>query len=231
MPSRPSATTGPDPVRGGVPRGTSPAVVAALAVAATSALSSALVWGEVVHARAARRATALPSPPPGSTVAVVVLGFGNRGARINSINRWRARIAVRTAQRAASRGAAVTIICSGGSVHGATPEADLLGGYIARELHWHGSVLVERTSVSTWENVRNVLPLIGGAQCVVFASNGLHAEKARNYLRRQRPDLAGLLAPADDYRPGEMIAVKPIFAAVGLWKLRAMFHVEQPRRC
>jgi hypothetical protein len=70
------------------------------------------------------------------------------------------------------------------------------------------------------------MPLIVGSAWIVFASNGLHAEKARVYLVRQRPDLQASIARAEDYRPGEMLLVKPIFAAVGLWKLRAMFHVE-----
>lgn len=46
------------------------------------------------------------------------------------------------------------------------------------------------------------------------------------YLARQRPDLSSRIVAAEDYRLGEMILLKPIFAAVGLWKLRALFHVK-----
>ncbi|WP_186377106.1 YdcF family protein [Curtobacterium pusillum] len=192
-------------------------------------MTAAIVaWGEAVHAHAARRERQLPRAPraPG---AVVVLGFQNRGDRINVVNRWRARIAVRTAREAERRGASATIICSGGAAHGTLPEAELLAGYLRGSLGWSGPVLVESESTSTWENVRNVVPLLGDARWVAFASNGLYAEKARVYLRRQRPDLGRLLVRADDYRLGEMLFIKPVFAAVGLWKLRAVFHVERRR--
>lgn len=91
-------------------------------------------------------------------------------------------------------------------------------------------MLVEPNSSSTWENVRNVLPLVERFDWVAFASNGLHSAKARVYFARQRPELVGRLVTADDYRVGEMTLMKPVFAAVGLTKLRAVFHVERRRR-
>lgn len=87
---------------------------------------------------------------------------------------------------------------------------------------------MEPNSSSTWENVRNVLPLVEEYDWTAFASNGLHAAKARLYLARQRPDLGGRLVAADDYRLGEMTWMKPLFAVVGLMKLRSVFHVERP---
>ncbi|WP_302847569.1 ElyC/SanA/YdcF family protein [Curtobacterium sp. YR515] len=181
-----------------------------------------------MHCRAARRAGRLPRPTKGSTGLVVVLGFGNRGRRINVVNRWRARIAVRTARSARAAGASAQILCSGGAVLGTVAEAGLLRDYIESALGWDGPIAIESESRSTWENVRNALPWIKSANWVAFASNGLHAEKARVYLGRQRPELVGRLAAADDYRLGEMILLKPVFAAVGLWKLRAVFHVKPP---
>jgi hypothetical protein len=56
----------------------------------------------------------------------------------------------------------------------------------------------------------------------MLVSNSLHAEKARTFLRRQRPDLADRLAPAGDYRVGEMALLKPVLAVIGLAKLRAL---------
>lgn len=188
---------------------------------------AALIWGEWVHCAAARTARLLPYRTAGSRGAVVVLGFGNRAGRPNAVNRWRARIAVRTARQAEQLDATVTIICSGGAVHGSQPEAILLRRYIVGRLRWRGPVEVEQESSSTWENVRNVLPLIERSDWIAFASNGLHAAKARVYLARQRPDLTSRLVPADDYRLGEMTWMKPLFAAVGLAKLRAVFHVKR----
>lgn len=179
-----------------------------------------LAWGEVTHARAAHRSRRLWSVQPAGHGVVVVLGFRDAGPGANLINRWRARIAVRTAEAYVPAADTVTIVCSGGAVHGEVPESELLLQHIVGRLHWSGSVQVETQSKSTWENIRNVLPLLESAGWIAIASNGLHAEKARAYLQVQRPDLADRLVPALDYRPGEMILVKPLFAAVGLAKLR-----------
>jgi hypothetical protein len=149
---------------------------------------------------------------------VVVLGFADRGTRANVVNRWRARIGV----RAARRGNGVTVVTSGGSVRGRTPEAVLIADHLRGALQWDGPLLTDTDSTSTWENVRNVLPWLESADWIVFASNGLHAEKAREYLRRQRPDLADRLVRGQEYRVGEMFRLKPFFALVGLWKLRTM---------
>lgn len=176
----------------------------------------ATVLADVLHARAARRGH---GPRASATTAakgyVVLLGFANRRSQINMINRWRARIAVRCARRRP----AATIICTGGAVRGRTAEAELLRRYLRADLGWSGQIIVENESRSTWENVCNVMPLLVDADWITFASNSLHAEKARAYLRRQRPDLAPRLVPGHDHRWGEMAAVKPMFAVVGLWKL------------
>lgn len=192
-------------------------------------VATALTWGEYIHAQAARRSARLSTPAPGSSGVVVVLGFGNRGTRANQVNRWRARIAVRTARRAEQAGAIATIVCCGGAVRGHVPEALLLRRHVVETLGWRGSVVVEPESSSTWENVRNVLPLITEAEWIALASNGLHAEKARVYLGRQGPDLVDRIVAADDYRAAEQIWLKPLFAAVGIVKLRAVFHVEHWR--
>lgn len=206
--------------RAGVPRGTSCIAIAGAIAAAV------VVLADLLHARAARRGhgvrTDLDAASQGS---IVLLGFANRRPRINMINRWRARIAVRCARS----WPAATIICSGGAVHGPVAEAELLRRYLRAQLGWSGQIIVEDASRSTWDNVRNVTPLLLDADWIIFASNSLHAEKARAYLRRQRPDLAARLVPGPDHRWGEMAAVKPIFAMVGLWKLARSrtFHVER----
>ncbi|MCL9664000.1 YdcF family protein [Curtobacterium albidum] len=211
--------------KGSVPRGTLPFCVAATGAATLVALA----FGEAVHARAAHRArgelgvgragsAALGAARRSGGCSVIVLGFENRGTGPNVVNRWRAKIAHRTAQRLAAAGAAITIICCGGPVRGARPEADLLAEALRAE-GWRGPVLFDRTSTSTWENITNARDLLGGPSSIAICSNGLHAAKAREYLRRQDAALAERLVPADDYRFGEMTLIKPIFAVVGLWKL------------
>lgn len=106
-------------------------------------------------------------------------------------------------------------------MRGATPEADLLAQEL-RESGWQGSILLERGSTTTWENIEAARKLIGRVDAISICSNGLHTEKARMYLRRQDPDLASRLVPADDYRFLEMSLLKPVFAVVGLVKLRQL---------
>lgn len=147
----------------------------------------------------------------------MVLGFADAGHTANSVNRWRARMAVRSAVPGST-----TIITSGGSVRGSVAEATLLARHIRSDLGWDGPLIEETASTSTWENVRNVIPDLESADWIVFASNALHAEKAREYLRRQRPGLAERLVRGREQRFGEMSHGKPLFAVVGLLKLRAL---------
>ncbi|WP_144761360.1 YdcF family protein [Curtobacterium sp. 9128] len=196
-----------------VPRGT-------FAIAIAAGLSiSAWLWSEAVESSAVRRrvGSARPTSAPG----VVVLGFANSGSEPNAINRWRARIAIRAASPS------TTIVTSGGAVAGPKPEARLLAAEL-RRVGWAGPLIVEDTSATTWENVRNVIPFLETAEWIVIASNGLHAEKAREYLRRQRPDLANRLVRGQEHRFGEMFHVKPVFTAVGLLKLRAALRYPGP---
>ncbi|WP_238638029.1 ElyC/SanA/YdcF family protein [Curtobacterium sp. HSID17257] len=219
--------------KGSVPRGTLPFCVAA----AGAVTLVALAFGEAVHARAAHHARGelgvARAALAGNGAArlsgrcsVIVLGFGNRGTGPNVVNRWRARIAFRTALRLAAAGAAVTIICCGGAVRGVHPEADLLAEAIRAD-GWRGPILLDRTSTSTWENITNARELLPDPSAIAICSNGLHAAKAREYLRRQDAALAQRLVAADEYRFGEMTLIKPIFAAVGLWKLRGARDVSR----
>lgn len=115
-----------------------------------------------------------------------------------------------------------TIITSGGAVRGHVAEATLLSRYLRMVLEWRGELREEAASRSTWENIRKVLPELDDPAWIMVVSNSLHAEKARIYLRRQRPDLADRLIPADDHRFGELVLLKPILAVVGLLKLRVL---------
>lgn len=172
-----------------------------------------LGWGEVVHWRASKRRLGVAAP--GGTEAIVVLGYRNRGGRANVVNRWR----VRAGLRSFDGGGARLVLC-GGSVAGSTSEAELMAAYARNECGYSGPLVVETESRSTWQNVTNVIPLIEDVARVKIVSHSLHAEKARLYLWRQRPDLAGRLVRARDYRVGEWLLVKPALAVLGLRNLR-----------
>ncbi|PJJ70712.1 DUF218 domain-containing protein [Diaminobutyricimonas aerilata] len=151
---------------------------------------------------------------PDGAEAVVVLGYRNRGRRANYVNRYRVRAGLRSQRGGES---SVLVLC-GGAVGGDVAEAELMARY-ARERGYRGPLRLDRESRTTWENIRNAIPLIEHADAIKIVSNSLHAEKGRLYLAQMRPDLAERLVRADDYRFGEMLLLKPIAAVVG-WRRR-----------
>ncbi|ADG89973.1 YdcF family protein [Thermobispora bispora] len=168
-----------------------------------------IVWAELVHWRSSRRLT---NPDHGGTEAVVVLGYRNpRADRANALNRWRVRAGLRSIDPGAP---STRLILSGGPY-----EALVMARYATEVRGYAGEVVCETESRGTWENVRNVIPYLEDRERIKIVSNPLHAEKARRYLWRQRPDLAARLVPAADYRPGEWAPLKPFFAAYGLLDL------------
>lgn len=178
-------------------------------------LSAAVLgWAEWEHWQSSRRALGSRPGTAGTGEAVVVLGYRNRGTKANFVNRWRVRAALRSQAPGRSR-----LVLSGGPVGSTVPEAELMARY-ARDQGFRGELLLETESRSTWENVLGVVPLIEDADRIKIVSNSLHAEKARRYLRRHRPDLADRLVAAQDYRFGELLLVKPALAVLGKAKRR-----------
>jgi hypothetical protein len=149
--------------------------------------------------------------------AIVVLGFKNRGRKANYLNRYRVRAAIRSISPEAEE--SVLVLC-GGRVGSGTPEAELLSDYAVHSAGYVGPILLESESTTTWQNIENAIPLIEGFDTIKIVSNSLHAEKARAYLRKQRPDLATRLARANEYRLGEITLLKPLTAVIGLRSLR-----------
>ncbi|MGW9175806.1 YdcF family protein [Streptomyces decoyicus] len=179
--------------------------------------AAALAWGEWLNWRWSR---ALVGNSGGATEAVVVLGYRNPQATANLINRWRVRAGIRSI--AADRARGTRVIFSGGATSGGAAEARLMSDYATSVLGFDGTVLLEDRSATTWENITNVIPLLEDVDRIKIASQPAHALKARAYLRRQRPDLAERLVRADDYRPGEWMAAKPLLALYGLRTLRGL---------
>ncbi|MEV5125101.1 YdcF family protein [Streptomyces decoyicus] len=179
--------------------------------------AAALAWGEWLNWRWSR---ALVGNSGGATEAVVVLGYRNPQATANLINRWRVRAGIRSI--AADRARGTRVIFSGGATSGGATEARLMSDYATSVLGFDGTVLLEDRSATTWENITNVIPLLEDVDRIKITSQPAHALKARAYLRRQRPDLAERLVRADDYRPGEWMAAKPLLALYGLRTLRGL---------
>ncbi|GAB3388410.1 hypothetical protein GCM10027568_09380 [Humibacter soli] len=188
---------------------------AALCIGAV--VASVLAFGEFTHWRASWRRLGT-TPVLNERQAVVVLGYRNKGSRANFINRYRVRAGVRSID--ASHGESVLVFC-GGAVAGIEPEAEVMARYARDELGFAGAVLLDRASMSTWQNVENAVPLIENATSIAIVSNSPHAERARAYLWRLRPDLAERLTRGDDYRFGEITLVKPFAAILGLRPTRS----------
>ncbi|MBM7787565.1 YdcF family protein [Tenggerimyces flavus] len=166
-------------------------------------------WAEVVNGRASRQLT---HPDRGGSEAVVVLGFRNpRPDRLNVVNRWRVRAALRSIDPSAP---STRLVFSGGP-----HEAELMARYATGQRGYAGEVVVETKSRSTWQNVEFSIPFVEDADRIKIVSQPLHALKARLYVQRQRPDLASRLVRSADYRLGEWAPLKPLLAAYGLLAL------------
>ncbi|GAA4767562.1 YdcF family protein [Microbacterium gilvum] len=195
------------------------AVAGGPVLAAVAVLAAGVAAGEVVNRVAARRA--LGSHAEDGRTVVVALGFRNAGGRINAVNRWRVRAALATADR----DDADLLVFSGGSPGGRIAEADLMAAYAGETGR---TVARESASRTTWENLLFTTPFLEGATRIVLVSNPLHAERARQDLRRQRPDLADRLSPAVDVRDGAWIVLLPLAALYEI-AVRAWFRARGPR--
>jgi uncharacterized SAM-binding protein YcdF (DUF218 family) len=182
----------------------SPAVKRIVAVGVVGAL----LWGEYENWRASRE---LVRDVPAEHEVVVVLGCRNRAGRANALNRWRVRAGLRSRDPRAVRSC---LVLSGGAVGSAVSEAELMAEYAAARGRTD-DVVLETTSRSTWQNIEQVVPIVERFDRVKIVSNPLHARKARRYLARQRPDLADRLARGAEYRFGEWMPAKAVFAAYG----------------
>jgi len=85
-----------------------------------------------------------------------------------------------------------------------------------------GPILTDPDGDTTWENIQNAIPLIAHLDVIKTVSNLLHAEKGRAYLWRLGPELIQRLAPAREYRFGEITFITPVAAIIGPKKLRGL---------
>lgn len=173
---------------------------------------SAVAWGEYAHFRVARLGLGVTQPTVPQSEAVIVLGYKNRRPdRANALNRWRVRAAVRSADLSLVR--SDLVFCGTTRNSAAASEAALMARYAMRACGVQESrVVQEERSRTTWENISYAIPLVEDADQIKIVSNPMHALRGRLYLHRLRPDLAARLVRAEDYRPGELWPLKPLFA-------------------
>ena len=183
----------------------------AAAALAAAAVVVAVAASEVAHARAARRPESLR--PCRGSCAVVVLGYTNAsGGELHPLQRWRTEIAVRTFHRSEDG----VLIFTGGPSKGGKTEAEVMAAYAIERLGVdRARVRLEERATSTFENVKFSLPMTTDFDAVAFASDPIHAARARAYATQQQPDVAPKLAAADDYRILERWWLKVPTAADG----------------
>jgi uncharacterized SAM-binding protein YcdF (DUF218 family) len=169
---------------------------AAARLAAASIAGGALLsWGEL-HAWQASRQDypAVPDRPAHGDDVVLVLGFPpRRDGMPGALQRWRTRIAVRSAPPGA------LFVFSGAAVHGDVPEAVVMAAY-GRALGIRPDRIARETRArTTRENLAFARPWLEGARSIRIASNTFHARRARRYLRETEPELWRRLARTRDF--------------------------------
>lgn len=177
----------------------------------TTGLVLLLLWGEWENWRASHR---LVGSAPGTSEAIVVLGYRNAGTRANLMNRWRVRAGLRSIDPAVS----TRLVLCGGACAGPRTEAALMARYATETCGYRGELVLEDQSRTTWENIGFAIPYLEDIDRIKIVSIPLHAEKARQYLAQQRPELGARLVRGADYRFGEWTLAKPVVAIYSLWK-------------
>jgi len=173
------------------------------------ATAGSIVLSEMMHFRASRRY--LPAEPPrDGTCALIVLGFPTRhDGSLHPVQKWRTEMA----KRAFDNLGAERVVFSGGPSRGRAAEAEKMACY-AVSLGLPAEVVrTEATASSTWQNIERSLPMVEGFDRLGIVSDPMHAARGRRFVRAQRPDLAGRLVSASDFRLFERVWLKVPTAA------------------
>ncbi len=146
-------------------------------------MSSALGVSFLGAARAHAAATQT-TVPPGDRVAIVVLGYpSRRNGQPHPIQRWRAQLAVKSAESYDAE----LVVFTGGVDRSLRSEASVVAELAETMGLTSVIVALEERSTDTWENVAAAAELVGSADVVVIVSDPLHAARARLYWLKQRP--------------------------------------------
>ena len=178
-------------------------MIARLAIAVSS-VAVVLAGAELLHWQASKSGAPKGASANGS-YGIVVLGFpSRRNGRLHPIQRWRTQIGVRSLS-SAEKG---FVVFTGGSSRGRISEAEAMAAYAVHLGVPAERIGLEARSRSTWENVRFALPMLETYDWIAIASDPMHAARARRYALQQRPDLAGRLVFAENYRFAERCWLK-----------------------
>ncbi|WP_223691647.1 YdcF family protein [Leifsonia poae] len=190
-------------------KGTGRSIGRVLVMVGVAVAFTIVAGAEVCTWRASSRALPVGRLDPGRREpgeVVLVLGYRSAATgRSNAMQRWRTRIAVRSADPETAR-----FVFSGAATRGGRSEAAVMAQYAVELGVPRERIVLEERARSTWENILFSIPLLESAPSITIASNTFHALRARRYLMEQSPELAARLSRADDYRAGENWPVKPL---------------------
>jgi DUF218 domain len=71
--------------------------------------------------------------------------------------------------------------------------------------HQGGGIVLETQARNTWENIKFSIPFLEKYDRIFIASDGLHSQRGRRYLCKQRPDLCDRTFVGVEYRPFERL--------------------------
>jgi uncharacterized SAM-binding protein YcdF (DUF218 family) len=170
-----------------------------------------ICWGEFVTWRDSSQHLPPSAPVPASgPKTIVVLGYPTaRDGTASVVQRYRVRVALRD-----YRDGDTMIFCGGVTRAGVKSEAAAMADYAVLKGLPQAAVVLEDRSQSTSQNIEYMRRLAGSGP-IVIASNTFHARRARAYLWMQDRELAGRLQRGSDYRPGELLLLKPLLALYG----------------
>lgn len=132
--------------------------------------------------------------PAAGRDVVLVLGYpGRRDGTPGLLQRWRVRIARRSAPPGA------LFVFTGGAVNRDVAEADVMAEYARRRGIRPGDIGIERAARTTRENLSLSLPWLADARTIRIASNTAHARRARRNLRQLDPPVWRRLRRTRDF--------------------------------
>lgn len=183
-----------------IPRSLAAASVVGMAGVALLAFGELQAWRASRADYPARPETGPSGDATAGRDVVLVLGFRSRpDGRVNALQAWRVRIAVRSAPPGA------LYVFTGGAVRGDEPEAEVMARFGLTRLGIRpADIAIEPRARSTRENLSLSLPWLADAATIRIASNTAHARRARQYLREADPTLWRRLRPTRDYVPLEL---------------------------
>jgi DUF218 domain len=187
-----------------------------LAVAVVGGLVlAAVAWGEYAQFRVARLGLGVPQPTAPQSEAVIVLGLQEPASRPRQCSEPMAG-ASRCPVRRPQPGAQLTGLLRHDQELGRRIRGRADGSNMPACGVPENRVVLEERSRTTWENVSYMIPVVEDADQIKIVSNPMQRAAGTAVPASAAPDLAARLVQAQDYRPGELWPLKPLFALYAL---------------